>query len=80
MSHLLLARRGTRYYCYAICDITDAIRVYAENNGNYAQLKGELGYYMYNRTLNAHTEILHFDKIVVDVQRRHKAFFEKLGI
>lgn len=70
----------TRYYCYAICDITRAIHEYAENNGNYARLKGELGYYMYNRTLNAHTEILHFDKIVVDAKRRHKAFFEKLGI
>ena len=70
----------TRYYCYAICDITRAIHEYAENNGNYARLKGELGYYMYNRALNAHTEILHFDKIVVDAKRRHKAFFEKLGI
>ncbi|MFZ4083250.1 MAG: hypothetical protein ACOYKN_18625 [Pirellula sp.] len=70
----------TRYYCYAICDITSAIHEYAENNGNYARLKGELGYYMYNRALNAHTEILHFDKIVVDAKRRHKAFFEKLGI
>lgn len=70
----------TRYYCYAICDITNAIDVYAENNGNYARLKGELGYYMYNRALNAHTEILHFDKILVDAKRRHKAFFEKLGI
>ncbi len=70
----------TRYYCYAICDITPAIREYAENNGNYAHLKGELGYYMYNRALNAHTEILHFDKIIVDAKRRHKAFFDKLGI
>ena len=70
----------TRYYCYAICDITPAIDVYAENDGNYARLKGELGYYKYNRALNAHTEILHFDKIVVDAKRRHKAFFEKLGI
>lgn len=70
----------TRYYCYAICDINGAIHEYAENNGNYARLKGELGYYMYNRLLNAHTEILHFDKIVTDAKRRHKAFFEKLGI
>jgi hypothetical protein len=70
----------TRYYCYAICDITQAIHEFAENNGNYARLKGELGYYMYNRALNAHTEILHFDKIVLDAKRRHKAFFEKLGI
>ena len=70
----------TRYYCYAICDINDAIHEFAENNGGYARLKGELGYYTYNRALNAHTEILHFDKIVVDAKRRHKAFFEKLGI
>lgn len=70
----------TRYYCYAICDITPAVDLYAENDGNYARLKGELGYYKYNRALNAHTEILHFDKIVVDAKRRHKAFFEKLGI
>lgn len=70
----------TRYYCYAICDITPAIDVYAENDGNYARLKGELGYYKYNRALNAHTEILHFDKIVVDAKRRHQAFFAKLGI
>ncbi len=71
---------ATRYYCYAICDITPAVHEFAENNGNYARLKGELGYYMYNRALNAHTEILHFDKLVVDAKRRHRAFFEKLGI
>jgi len=76
----LLVSELTRYYCYAICDITPAVHTYAEDNGNYAKLKGELGYYMYNRSLNAHTEILHFDKIVVDAKRRHKAFFEKLGI
>jgi hypothetical protein len=47
---------------------------------NYAKLKGELGYYTYNRNLNAHTEILAFNKIVGDAKQRHKAFFEKLGI
>ena len=70
---------ATRYYCYAICDITPAVQEFAEN-ANYSKLKSELGYYMYNRALNAHTEILHFDKIVADAKRRHKAFFKKLGI
>lgn len=69
----------TRFYCYAICDINKAVTEFAENGG-YAHLKGELGYYNYNRNLNAHTEILHFDKVVVDAKRRHKAFFDKLGI
>ncbi len=69
----------TRFYCYAICDITSQITEFAEN-GNYAKLQGELGYYNYNRNHNAHIEIIAFDKIVLDAKQRHKAFFEKLGI
>jgi hypothetical protein len=69
----------TRFYCYAICDLTPAIQEYAENN-NYAKLVSELGYYTYNRNHNAHTELLHYDKLVIDAKRRHKAFFAKLGI
>lgn len=69
----------TRFYCYAVCDITDRIREFAEN-GNYAQLQGERGYYIYNRNHNAHTTIVAFDKLVIDASKRHKAFFEKLGI
>jgi hypothetical protein len=69
----------TRYYCYAICDLTNSIKEFAENN-NYAKLMGEIGYYSYNRNHNAYTEVLAFDKLVVDAKRRHKAFFEKLGI
>jgi len=70
---------ATRFYCYALCDLTDPIKEFAEN-ADYAKLKGELGYYTYNRNLNAHTEIIAFDKLVVDAQHRHKAFFEMLGL
>jgi hypothetical protein len=69
----------TRFYCYSLCDLTAPIREYAEN-ANFAPLKGELGYYTYNRNMNAHTEVIAFDKLVADVQRRHKALFEKLGL
>jgi hypothetical protein len=70
---------STRFYCYAICDLMPAVKEYCENN-NYATLAGELGYYAYNRNHNAHTEVLDFDKLVIDAKRRHKAFFDKLGI
>jgi hypothetical protein len=70
---------STRFYCYAICDLTPAIIEYAENN-NYSKLKGEFGYYSYNVKLKAHTEIIDFDKLVIDAKQRHKVFFEKLGI
>lgn len=69
----------TRFYCYAICDITPQIVEFAEN-GNYASLQGEFGFYNYNRVHNAHVEIVAFDKIVIDAKQRHKAFFENLGI
>lgn len=69
----------TRFYCYAICDLTPQVKEFAEN-GNYATLQGEFGYYTYNRNHNAHVEIVAFDKIVLDAKQRHKAFFEHLGI
>jgi len=70
---------STKFYCYAICDINAEITKYAEN-AKFSPLKGNLGYYSYNDILNAHTEILAYDKIIIDVQKRHKIFFEKLGI
>ena len=69
----------TRFYCYVVCDITDEIKKFADY-GNFATLKGERGYYLYNQKLNTHIEIIAFDKIIIDVKQRHKAFFEKLGI
>jgi len=69
----------TRFFCYVICDITDNIRRFADD-GNYVSLKGERGYYLYNQKLNTHIEIIAFDKIIIDVKQRHKAFFEKLGV
>jgi hypothetical protein len=75
----LIVNDTTRFYCYAICDLTSKVVEYAENN-NYAQLQGEFGYYQFNRILNAHTEIVAFDKIILDAKQRHKIFFQKLGI
>lgn len=69
----------TRFYCYAICDLTPPVREFAEN-GNYAKLQGGYGFYTYNRNHNAHVEIVAFDKIVLDAKQRHKAFFDQLGI
>jgi len=76
---VLLTNECTKYYCYAICDLNKKIEEFAENN-NYSKLKNDLGYYFYNRSLNSHIEIIAFDKLVTDVNQRHRIFFEKLGI
>lgn len=69
----------TRFYCYAICDLTAQIRKFVLRQ-DYAILRGEFGYYKYSRNLNAHTTVIDYRKLVVDANRRHKAFFTKLGI
>ncbi len=54
---------STKFYCYAICDITKEIekckKVYGFN-----ELKDNLGYYLYNPQLKASVQILAFDKIL----------------
>ena len=75
----LRTNETTRFYCYAICDINSKIDEFAVN-ARFSKLKDGLGYFAFNEILNAHTEIIAFDKIVTDVKKRHKVFFEKLGI
>ena len=69
----------TKFYCYAVCDISDQIDIYAENH-SFSKLKDNLGYYTYIPKLNAHLEIIAYDKIVADAKMRHRIFFEKLRI
>lgn len=75
----ILVDPATRYYCYAICDRNTPINEYIENHP-FSTMKDNLGYYMYNPNLNAYIELLLYDKIIIDVNKRHKIFFEKLGI
>ena len=70
---------STKFNCYAICDITDSIQKDAEYR-DFIKLEGNLGYYNYNKSLNAFVQVLAFDQLINDVKKRHKAFFEKLGI
>ena len=69
----------TKFYCYAICVITEPVSIFATNQ-RYSKLKDNLGYYAYNADLNTHMEIIAYDKIVADAKMRHRIFFEKLGI
>jgi hypothetical protein len=70
---------STRFYCYGLCDFTDKIHLYAKRE-QYLRLNGELGYFNYHKEYNASLYLIDFEKIVGDAQKRHYAFFEKLGI
>jgi hypothetical protein len=69
----------TKFYCYAVCDITDEVKT-AIRSYDMRELKNNMGYYCYNDSHNAYVEILNFDKLILDAKRRHKIFFEKLGL
>jgi hypothetical protein len=69
----------TIYYCYAICDINKQIKEFAIDDG-FKPLMGSTGYYRYNDNRKAHLYIISFDKLIEDARKRHKTFFDKLGI
>src|SRR5208337_2476523 len=70
---------STIFYCYAICDINEKIQNFAKTDG-FKLLRGGLGYYRYIDNIDAHMYIVSFDKLISDVTKRHKIFFDKLGI
>lgn len=70
---------STRFNCYLICDINKEIDGYA-NGKNFIKVNDGTGYYGHNHYYNAYTEIMSFDEVLDGVKKRHKRFFEKLGI
>lgn len=70
---------STKFYCFAICDINDSVKKDAEER-QFHPLKDGMGYYLYHGKFNAYVEILSFDKLISNANKRHRAFFDKLGI
>lgn len=70
---------STKFYCFAICDINDSVKKDAEER-DFHPLKDGMGYYAHNGKYNAYVEILAYDKLISNAKKRHRAFFEKLGI
>jgi hypothetical protein len=68
----------TRYYLYAICDVTPSLSTILKKYGFKQTPDGE-GYFMHNEPYNAYIEVLPFDKLVHDSKKRNKVLFEKLG-
>ncbi len=69
----------TKFYLYAICDITPSLsRVL--NRMSFTRTPDNLGAYFYNNELHAYIEILSYDKIRNDSEKRNRVLFDKLGI
>ncbi len=71
---------NTKFYLYAICDITSTLTNKIVPFFGLRQTPDKLGYYDFNDNLNAYIEILSYDKILNDAQKRNKILFDKLGL
>ncbi|MDP2930668.1 MAG: ATP-binding protein [bacterium] len=67
------------FYCYIICDITPGLKQWAQHF-ELQETPDNLGFFGYKRHYNAYCEVVSYDKLVLDVEKRNKAFFTKLGL
>ena len=70
---------NTQFYLYAVCDITSTLEQVLTFH-DFTQTPDKMGYYRYHEKMNAYIEILSYDKIISDAQKRNKILFDKLGI
>ena len=66
-------------YAYIICDVTPTLKKQAR----YAQLTitpDSQGYFGYQKDLALYVEIISFDKLLGDAEKRNAILFDKLGL
>jgi len=67
------------FYCYIICDLTQTMRTIAIDE-SFVEAPDRSGYFYYHPNHKAYIEIISFDKLVGDSEKRNKALFEKLHL
>ncbi len=65
------------FYCYVIADLTNSLKIDAENAGLIKTPDGE-GYFGYNQPRGAYIEVISYDKLVRDARKRNQILFDKL--
>lgn len=70
---------NTQFYLYAVCDLTPNLIKVAEDE-DFKETPDKRGYYKYHDKKHAYIEILSYDKIIEDSEKRNRILFDKLGI
>ena len=69
---------NTKYYLYIVADVTPTLKEILEQH-SFSFFDSDNAY-AYNPNYNAYMEVLSYDRIIRDAEKRNKVFFEKLGI
>lgn len=67
------------FYCYVICDLTTKVCDQAQNASLTLTPDG-MGYFGFNAPLRTYIEVLSFDKVLSDAEKRNRVFFAKLNM
>jgi hypothetical protein len=65
--------------CYIVSDITPKLREQLEI-WNAIQLPGQEGYYGYHPTFRIYFEVLDYDTVLLNAERRNRILFDKLNL
>jgi hypothetical protein len=66
-------------YAYIVCDLTTSLHKQARDY-QLTKTPDSQGYFGYHRDHGAYIEVMSFDKLIADAQRRNKILFDKLGL
>lgn len=75
----IIAPNHIPFYCYLICDITPSLKEIAENK-DFVVTPDHQGYFGFNSKLSTYVEIISFDKLLGDAEKRNRMLFEKLNM
>jgi len=67
------------FYCYIVCDITPKIEKIMKTH-DYTLTNDGLGYFGYNKNHKAYVELISYDKLLDDAQKRNRILFDKLNL
>lgn len=73
------ANNSTQFYLYALCDITPSLEKVLKIM-NFRRTPDELGAFFYNDEYHSYIEVISYDKIRYDSEKRNRVLFDKLGI
>lgn len=76
----IYVRDTTPFYGYVICDINKKVRDWLTYEKDFKVMPDNLGYFNWHDKLNLYLEVLSWDKILKDAEKRNAIFFHKLGI
>jgi hypothetical protein len=68
---------NTAFFCYIIADLTESMRLAAEN-ASLIHTADREGYFGYNTSRNAYIEVISYDKLIKDAKQRNNILFDKL--